>query len=105
MVSTPHPPINIYIRPLPKIRYKNKFLTFSRAKYIIVDMDKSIKVSMRAYEVMVKRKEKYGLGIKQQVDDLVLKEVDAMNVMEVMAMLEEMGYAKKINNNIWEKIK
>lgn len=68
-------------------------------------MDKSIKVSTRAYEVMVKRKEKYGLGIKQQVDDLIFKGGSELNLTEVMDVLERMGYAKKINNNIWEKLK
>jgi hypothetical protein len=51
-------------------------------------MDKTIKVSTRAYEVMVRRKEKYGLGIKQQVDDLVFKDGSKMNLTEVMAAFE-----------------
>lgn len=51
-------------------------------------MDKTIKVSTRAYEVMVRRKEKYGLGIKQQVDDLIFKCGSGVSLMEVMAAFD-----------------
>ena len=39
-------------------------------------MDKSIKVSTRAYEVMVKRKNETGVPIRRQVDDLVFGKND-----------------------------
>lgn len=54
-------------------------------------MDKTIKVSTRAYEVMVRRKEKYGLGIKQQVDDLIFKLGSGTSLMEIMSALEKKG--------------